>query len=156
MDHRRAVRPPQAARRALFQPPTSRRQNPAHNKSAVHIATEEASPDDDLVERDSNGAYKVNAPSTAMKMGVGAVRSTEEEEREQEEQMIALYGKPNVHWDQAGMFLGKEAASMCRTRLTETAILEEVKAALQSSMERKVQSLEADRWMFEGDVKSKG
>ena len=32
-----------------------------------------------------------------------------------------------------------------------TAILEEIKVALKSSLERKVASLEADRWMFEGE-----
>lgn len=31
------------------------------------------------------------------------------------------------------------------------AIVEEIKVALKSSLERKVASLEADRWMFEGD-----
>lgn len=31
------------------------------------------------------------------------------------------------------------------------AILEEIKAALHSSMERKVLSLDNDRWMFEGE-----
>ncbi|KAF2253964.1 hypothetical protein BU26DRAFT_516218 [Trematosphaeria pertusa] len=138
MDHRRAIRPPISSRRNLFHP--ARRQHaldPKLSKTAVHIAAEESDPKDDLVERDSAGNYSMLAPTTAMKMGVNSVRSELDDETEQENQMIALYGKQNHHWDQA-------------------AILEEIKAALQSSLEKKVQSLEHDRWMFEGDGKSKG
>jgi len=35
-------------------------------------------------------------------------------------------------------------------------LLSEIKAALDSSLEKKVQSLEHDRWMFEEEAKSKG
>lgn len=104
MDHRRAVRPPATTRRALFSSTTTR---PLHhprnpNPKSVHIAAESPDPSDDLVERDSAGNYKIMAPTTAMKMGVNGVRSAEDEEKEQEDQMIALYGKQNCHWDQAG------------------------------------------------------
>jgi hypothetical protein len=43
-----------------------------------------------------------------------------------------LYGKPNAHWDAA-------------------AAEEEIKAALKSSLRKKVASLEDDKWMFEGE-----
>ncbi|KAF2680245.1 hypothetical protein K458DRAFT_312282 [Lentithecium fluviatile CBS 122367] len=154
MDHRRPVRPPPAARRALFHATASRRHpNPLHAQNPLHpsnpassnpnarpampIATEEPDPANDLVERDSAGNYKISAPITAMKMGVGGARTEADEELEQENQMIALYGKESQHWDQA-------------------AVLEEIQVALQSSCERKVQSLEQDRWMFEGEGKGKG
>ncbi|KAF1957457.1 hypothetical protein CC80DRAFT_592718 [Byssothecium circinans] len=146
MDARRPVRPPPASRRALFHPPPTqpRRQNPLnpsiHTKPSVHIATEESSPEEDLIERDAAGNYKITGPTTAMKMGIigaGGVKSESEEAEEQERQMISMYGQENAHWDQA-------------------AILEEIKLALQASLERKVQSLECDKWMFEGEGKSKG
>jgi hypothetical protein len=43
--------------------------------------------------------------------------------------------------------------SILSKTLTFLAILSEIKAALASSLERKVQSLEHDNWMFEGDGK---
>ena len=46
--------------------------------------------------------------------------------------MIELYGQQNAHWD-------KEAVEA------------EVKAALKSSLGKKVSSLDDDKWMFEGD-----
>ncbi|KAJ4302767.1 hypothetical protein N0V90_001658 [Kalmusia sp. IMI 367209] len=133
MDTRRPVRPAPSTRRALFHTTTARAK-PAHppSKTTVHIASETASPADDLVERDAAGNYKILAPTTAMKMGVDKGTSPEEEEKDQEDQMIALYGRSNCHWDQA-------------------AILEEIKVALRASLERKVQSLDVDRWMFEGE-----
>ncbi|PVI07688.1 hypothetical protein DM02DRAFT_608770 [Periconia macrospinosa] len=143
MDSRRPVRPPPTSRRAVFHPSTSqsRRNNPlntnAHPKPSVHIASEEPIPADDLVERDSAGNYKTMGPTTAMKIGVtGGMKGEAEEQDEQERQMIGLYGKENGHWDQA-------------------AIMDEVKTALRSSLEKKVQSLENDRWMFEGEGKGK-
>ncbi|KAJ4353938.1 uncharacterized protein N0V89_005670 [Didymosphaeria variabile] len=145
-----------------------------------------------------------------MKMGVEAPVNPEQEEKEQEDQMIALYGKTNCHWDQAGRggdVVRKGANDLCESlsrlslgdsdmwewdgwgywdaeariaMLEETeegievegyckwtfegvdsmwvehadecvAFLEEIKVALNSSLERKVASLEADRWMFEGE-----
>lgn len=47
--------------------------------------------------------------------------------------MIELYGQQNAHWD-------KEAVEV------------EIKAALKSSLAKKIASLEDDRWMFEGDA----
>jgi hypothetical protein len=47
--------------------------------------------------------------------------------------VIELYGQQNAHWD-------KEAVEV------------EVKAALKSSLAKKVASLEDDKWMFEGDA----
>ena len=46
------------------------------------------------------------------------------------------HGKPNTHWD-------------------TNAVEEEVRAALKSSLRKKVASLEDDRWMFEGDTEVK-
>jgi hypothetical protein len=45
--------------------------------------------------------------------------------------MINLYGKTNAQWD-------------------AVAVEEEIRAALKSSLKKKVASLEDDRWMFEG------
>lgn len=107
MDHRRPVRPPSAARRALFHSST-RRQNPLnanHSKPSVHIASEEPDPQDDFVERDGTGNYKLLAPTTAMKVGISNLTTEADEEADQENQMIALYGKQNCHWDQAGKYM---------------------------------------------------
>jgi hypothetical protein len=122
MDQRRPIRPTSTARRGLFHNTTSRRHphpNPLHTASSLHpshttstnpnarppipLAAAEADPAEDLVERDSAGNYKISAPITAMKMGSGGTGG-EDEEVEQENQMIALYGKENCHWDQAGEF----------------------------------------------------
>jgi hypothetical protein len=122
MDQRRPIRPTSTARRGLFHSTTSRRHpnpNPLHGPSSLHpshttssnpnarptipIATEEPDPAADLVERDSAGNYTISAPITAMKMGSGGT-GAEDEELEQENQMIALYGKENCHWDQAGEY----------------------------------------------------
>ena len=46
--------------------------------------------------------------------------------------MIDMYGKPSTHWDAAGFE-------------------EEIKAALKSSLRKKVASLEEDKWMFQGE-----
>jgi hypothetical protein len=50
--------------------------------------------------------------------------------------MIGLYGKQNAHWDPAE-------------------VEEEIRAALKSSLRKKVASLEEDKWMFKGDVEKK-
>ena len=54
---------------------------------------------------------------------------------EQENELIEMYahGKPNTHWD-------------------TDAVEEEVRAALKSSLRKKVASLDDDRWMFEGET----
>ncbi|KAL5380207.1 hypothetical protein DPSP01_008008 [Paraphaeosphaeria sporulosa] len=147
MDHRRPIRPPPghpvgAPRRPLFtttsttssQPSRANSRTTAASKpTTVHISPDDPNnPDDDLVERDATGSYKIMAPSAAMKAGVAPPISAEQEEKDQEDQIIALYGKSSCHWDQA-------------------AVLDEIRAALKSSLERKVASLEADRWMFEGE-----
>jgi len=122
MDQRRPIRPSSTARRGLFNNTTSRRHphpNPLHSTSSLQpshatsshpstrptipIAPSDPDPAADLVERDSAGNYKISAPITAMKMGSGGA-GAEDEEVEQENQMIALYGKENCHWDQAGEF----------------------------------------------------
>jgi hypothetical protein len=46
--------------------------------------------------------------------------------------MIQLYGKTNAQWD-------------------AVAVEEEIRAALRSSLKKKVAGLEEDRWMFEGE-----
>jgi hypothetical protein len=51
---------------------------------------------------------------------------------EQENEMIQLYGKTNAQWD-------------------AVAVEEEIRAALRSSLKKKVAGLEEDRWMFEGE-----
>jgi hypothetical protein len=51
---------------------------------------------------------------------------------EQENELINLYGKTNAQWDVA-------------------VVEEEIRAALKSSLKKKVASLDEDRWMFEGD-----
>ncbi|KAF2261142.1 hypothetical protein CC78DRAFT_619637 [Lojkania enalia] len=158
MDIRRppARNPNPASRRNIFNAP-SRRPN-SHlgaqlPSSSMHISAEEADPKDGLVERDSSGNYAIAAPTVSLKAGAtrpggemddeaGTSKFLDEVEEavfqsmEHEYQMIALYGKRNEHWDTAGL-------------------MNEIKAALQANLERKVISLEHDRWMFEGDGKSK-
>ncbi|KAK7190172.1 hypothetical protein PSPO01_03893 [Paraphaeosphaeria sporulosa] len=211
MDHRRPIRPPPghpvgAPRRPLFtttsttssQPSRANSRTTAASKpTTVHISPDDPNnPDDDLVERDATGSYKIMAPSAAMKAGVAPPISAEQEEKDQEDQIIALYGKSSCHWDQAGRdgdFVRRSASSLfqeldqlslgdqeewerdgwgfwdanARIAMLETkkgieverfckwicdgAVLDEIRAALKSSLERKVASLEADRWMFEGE-----
>ncbi|KAF2181823.1 hypothetical protein K469DRAFT_713419 [Zopfia rhizophila CBS 207.26] len=142
MDIRRPTRNPNpSSRRNIFNPPPRRPlTNPLSSTtistSSLHTPFSEPSHrNNDLVERDSSGNYSMAAPAVNLKAG-GGFRSEQEEEREQENQVIALHGKRNEHWDAA-------------------ALVSEIKAALDSSLERKVQSLEADRWMFEGEGKAK-
>ncbi|KAF2795305.1 hypothetical protein K505DRAFT_273497 [Melanomma pulvis-pyrius CBS 109.77] len=90
-----------------------------------------------MVERDSTGNYSMAAPSTSLnKREVDGLQGGDEES-EQENQLIALFGQHNRLYDQPH-------------------VLSEVKAALESSLEKKAQSLEHDRWMFEGEGRSKG
>lgn len=115
MDHRRPIRPPHPAgapRRPLFTSAstttshpsrTNSRTNTASKPATVHISTDDTNnPDNDLVERDAAGNYKIMAPSAAMQAGVAPSISADQEEKEQEDQVISLYGKTNCHWDQAG------------------------------------------------------
>ncbi|KAL5393759.1 hypothetical protein PMIN03_011150 [Paraphaeosphaeria minitans] len=119
MDHRRPIRPPPGhpagvPRRALFTTTSTTSSHPSRANSrtttsskpaTVHISPDDANnPDDDLVERDAAGNYKIMAPSAAMKAGVAPPISAEQEEKDQEDQIIALYGKSSCHWDQAGEF----------------------------------------------------
>ncbi|KAH8725956.1 hypothetical protein GQ44DRAFT_706182 [Phaeosphaeriaceae sp. PMI808] len=133
--HLRAVRiPPHASRRALFS--TTRRQAPTSVVRPDTATIFQQNMDDELVERDDKGDFKVNAPNTTYKhliMGTG--RETDEE-TEQENQIIDLYGKQNPHWD-------------------PVAVEEEIRAALKGSLRKKVGSIEEDRWMFEGDREKK-
>ncbi|KAF2446318.1 hypothetical protein P171DRAFT_483667 [Karstenula rhodostoma CBS 690.94] len=210
MDHRRPIRPPHPAgapRRPLFHASSTGSSHPSRANSrttaaskptTVHISPDDTNnPDNDLVERDAAGNYKIMAPSAAMKAGVAPPISPEQEEKDQEDQIIALYGQNSCHWDQAGRDGGcvrRGAGALCEAmeRLSpgdqdewewdgwgfwdaeariamledtqwgievegfckwtnEQAVLDEIKAALKSSLERKVASLETDRWMFEGD-----
>lgn len=118
MDHRRPIRPPHpaaaASRHPLFNSSSSTSSHPSRANSrttatskstTVHISADDTNnPDDDLVERDAAGNYKIMAPSAAMKAGVAPPISAEQEEKDQEDQIIALYGKSSCHWDQAGEF----------------------------------------------------
>ncbi|KAF2631295.1 hypothetical protein BU25DRAFT_407808 [Macroventuria anomochaeta] len=131
MDHTRAVRPPPGARRNLFHP--TRRQNPTAVRPDTATVFQQPM-EDELVERAPNGEYALYAPQTVYKhmaLGLGNGRESDEE-TEQENQMIELYGQQNAHWD-------KEAVKA------------EVKTALKSSLAKKVARLEDDKWMFEGD-----
>lgn len=186
------------------------------------------------------------APTAAMRMSVEKPMSAEEEEKEQEDHMISLFGRNNCHWDQTGKlqffvserleqvhtracagkvvhryhtrddldgmigkfdktcvdeehvdFVWKEdweddgwgywdAETRCElheTRRKEeadglgfheregwchwtfkfnqhlwcdtdhcTAVMEDVRDALRSSLDRAAAGLEADKWMFEGDI----
>ncbi|EOA89429.1 uncharacterized protein SETTUDRAFT_167901 [Exserohilum turcica Et28A] len=146
---KRAIRLPPNTRRNLFpshtaqqQQPTSRRPN--HNAPSVRPDSREIQPDifmqpleDELVEKDVQGDYVTHAPVPVYKnMGTVSLGQEGDEEAEQENEVIEMYGKPNGHWDAAELE-------------------EEIRIALQSSLRRKVASLEDDRWMFEGDGEGK-
>lgn len=165
--NRPPARPP--PRRPMFS--TSRRPlshplqpQSTHTSSATSSSTRHThDPATDLVERDSAGNPLVNAPVTGGKLTVHSARSELEDEVEQENQMIALFSSKSHHWDQAGKCgrhgayeRGSDGRKTCACADGTVAILEEIKVALQASCERKVQSLEGDRWMFEGEGRSKG
>ncbi|KAH6622360.1 hypothetical protein C7974DRAFT_220659 [Boeremia exigua] len=136
MDHTRAVRPPAGARRNLFQ--STRRQNPTAVRPDTATIFQQPM-EEEMVERTSNGEFALYAPQTVYKhmaLGLGSGRESDED-TEQENQIIELYGRKNTHWD------------------TE-AVEAEVKAALKSSLAKKVASLEDDKWMFEGDADAAG
>ncbi|KZM21863.1 hypothetical protein ST47_g6986 [Ascochyta rabiei] len=136
MDHPRAVRPPPGARRNLFQ--SSRRQNPTAVRPDTATIFQQPM-EDELVERTPDGEYALFAPQTVYKhmaLGLGNARETDEE-TEQENQMIELYGQQNAHWDREAVEAG-------------------VKAALKSSLTKKVTSLDEDKWVFQGDPDALG
>ncbi|KAJ4402306.1 hypothetical protein N0V91_007340 [Didymella pomorum] len=137
MDHTRAVRPPPGARRNLFQ--STRRQNPTAVRPDTATTIFQHPLEDEMVERKPDGDYVMYAPQTVYKhmaLGLGNGRDSDEE-TEQENQIIELYGQKNAHWD-------KEAVEA------------EVKVALKSSLAKKVASIEDDRWMFVGDADAMG
>ncbi|KAJ4989355.1 hypothetical protein SVAN01_05080 [Stagonosporopsis vannaccii] len=134
MDHNRTVRPP--PRRNLFHG-TRRGGTTAVRPDTATIFQQPTG--EELVERAPNGEYALYAPQTVYKhmaLGLGVGRETDEE-TEQENQMIDLYGRKIAHYD-------KEAVEA------------EVKAALKSSLAKKVASLEDDKWMFQGDTDASG
>ncbi|KAH7087659.1 hypothetical protein FB567DRAFT_525449 [Paraphoma chrysanthemicola] len=133
--HIRPVRPPPTSRRALFHPST-RRQPPTSVVRPDTATIFQQPMEDELVERNEKGEYKVDAPNTSYKHLVAMSREADEE-TEQENQMIELYGKQNAHWDPA-------------------AVEEEIKGALKSSLKKKTASIEDDRWMFEGETDGLG
>ncbi|KAF1933429.1 uncharacterized protein M421DRAFT_415772 [Didymella exigua CBS 183.55] len=136
MDHTRAVRPPPGARRNLFQ--GTRRQNPTAVRPDTAMIFQQPM-EGEMVERNADGDYALFAPQTVYKhMALGLSDGREsDEETAHENQMIELYGQKNAHWD-------KEAVEA------------EVKAALKSSLAKKIASIEDDRWMFEGNVEGLG
>ena len=87
---------------------------------------------------------------------------------EQENQMIELcaqhvyakdaHGKqrmPFEHWPMGGKLIPPRLYTRKGKLTASSDPLSTMKAALDASLERKVLSLERDRWMFEGDGKSK-
>ncbi|KAG9196044.1 hypothetical protein G6011_01165 [Alternaria panax] len=148
MDNR-AIRLPPTTRRNIFASHTAQnpdqRQQPHHQPARRHNAAAPSvrpdsreieqdifmqSSDEEFVERDALGEYIIKAPTPVYRdMGVG---SEGDEEAEQENEVVNLYGKANVQWDMA-------------------AVEDEIRAALKRSLKNKVASLEDDRWMFEGD-----
>ena len=73
----RAIRPPPTSRRALFPPPNRPQRS---NPPSIRPDTAHQSLEDNLVERDEKGEYKVNAPSNAFKnMVLGVGREVDEE-----------------------------------------------------------------------------
>ncbi|KAH9872656.1 hypothetical protein J1614_005050 [Plenodomus biglobosus] len=130
----RAVRLPPNARRNIFHT-TSRRQNattirPDHQMSAniFQQPTEE-----EFVERDEQGEYKIAAPHPVYKNMALGVAPEEDEETNQDNEMISLYEKGHSHFD---------------PKMVE----EEVRVALKNSMRKNVASIEDDRWMYEGEM----
>lgn len=89
--------------------------------------------EEEFVERDAQGEYKIAAPHPVYKNMVALSGAPEEdEESNQDNEVIGLYEKRNSHWD---------------PKLVE----EEIRAALKNSLRKKVASIEHDRWMFEGE-----
>ncbi|KAF2197198.1 hypothetical protein GQ43DRAFT_444457 [Delitschia confertaspora ATCC 74209] len=136
MDLRRPVRHPTiSSRRNLFAATLGRRNHTNHHlfmapdNPATNIQIGEQEQDDSLVERDEQGRYQMEAPSVGMRPVIG-VEDEMVEEREAEAKVIEMYGKQR----------GEELDPA------------DLKLVLEASLERKVQSLEDDKWMFEGEV----
>ncbi|KAH4848860.1 hypothetical protein HBH75_149550 [Parastagonospora nodorum] len=127
----RAARPP-PSRRALFQ--STRRQPPTSVVRPDTATIFQQPMDDELVERDDKGQYIITAPSSMYKQ-MAHMREGDEE-TEQENHIIELYGKQNAHWD-------------------PKAVEEEIKGVLKSSARKAVASLQEDKWMFEGGAEKR-
>ncbi|KAF1947017.1 hypothetical protein EJ02DRAFT_392773 [Clathrospora elynae] len=136
MDNR-AVRLPPTARRNIFT--THAQQQPRRQQNVPTIrpdreAVFQQPAEDELVERTAEGEYVVHAPQPVYRnMALVSLGREGQEDIDQENELIDLYGKPNAHWDAA-------------------AIEEEIKVALKSSLSRKVASLDEDNWMFRGET----
>ncbi|KAF2854450.1 hypothetical protein T440DRAFT_465415 [Plenodomus tracheiphilus IPT5] len=133
MDNR-AVRLPPNARRNIFHT-TSRRQNPTTIRPDHEMPANIFQPptEEEFVERDAQGEYKIAAPHPVYKNMALGVPPEEDEETSQDNEMISLYEKRNSHWD---------------PKMVE----EEIRVALKNSLRKKVASIEDDRWMFEGET----
>jgi hypothetical protein len=151
------------------------------NAHPLRLPTEDRkSTDDDLVERDANGNYMLAAPNNGVSK-IGSFTAEVDEETgecsprprfrdrlcsmnlmptpicvEQDNQLIAMYGKRNEHWDTAGNAPLSTGFYPWKLIISISGLTEEIKAALKRSMEKKVQSLETDKWMFEGEGRPKG
>ncbi|KAF2750449.1 hypothetical protein M011DRAFT_474884 [Sporormia fimetaria CBS 119925] len=140
MDFRRATRPPPATRRNVFHALSSRRQNPSSmsstsSRSTLLISAEDADRKDDLVERDSAGNIRLTAPMVQKET---AGEEQPDDDTEEREYIKTLY----------------EDYSSKEDTLPQS-LVDSLEDALHVMLEKKVQSLEDDRWMFEGDPKSK-
>ncbi|KAF2143025.1 uncharacterized protein K452DRAFT_326207 [Aplosporella prunicola CBS 121167] len=115
-------------RRNLFNSNLSRRPTAASSASGTSATTiqvaEEPAADRDIVARDEEGNYKLETPELSMH-----IRDEEQEEREAANQLIESYRK-HQHIETSEP---------------------EFKATLQASLQAKVESLDEDKWMFEGE-----
>lgn len=114
-------------RRNLFSSNLSRRPTGPSSTSATSATTlqlaDEHAEDRDIVARDEEGNYRLEMPN------VGPLpRDDAREEREVESRLIETYRKHQQHIEP-----------------------NELKATLQASLQAKVESLDEDKWMFEGD-----
>ncbi|MCJ1256827.1 hypothetical protein MMC24_004651 [Lignoscripta atroalba] len=122
-------------RRNLFHHHLSRR--PTSASTSTSVTTLQDSPRDnnsDIVMRDQNGNYQVQMPSLP---AVDDEQSQEDEGRETEK-------------------LEARLLEMYRNRSRQTSEPAELLAAVQSSLRRKVASLEEDNWMFEAEHEKAG
>lgn len=91
-------------------------------------------PDQDFVERDAQGNFKIAAPHHGYRnMVLGLAEEEVDPETSQDNETICLYERRNSHWD---------------PKMVE----EEIRVALKNSLKKKVASIEEDRWMFEGEM----
>lgn len=103
MDHPRAIRPPPAARRNLFQ--STRRANPTTVRPDTAVALTQQT-QDELVERLPNGEYALYAPQTVYKhmaLGLGDGREVDEETgmptANQTTSILTLFGSVDELYD---------------------------------------------------------